>query len=89
MKINVAKVAWRAVRIIFKLYPIVSQVYTVLAEKKGDKITKTTANAACEAIIGTAKDCGMKIGHTEAELVRSAIHYAAAKSDRYKEIVSK
>lgn len=79
MKSNsIFSTAWKALRIIYKLYPIAIEIYEQykgrsLSDKRRKPITdiKNAANAQ-----------GIVIGNTEAELVRSAIHYAAAKEGR-------
>ena len=76
-------VVWRALRIIRLLYPIASQVYDIIAGKKQKHVSIRQSKGAIESIIIAAKRKGINIGHTEAELVRSAIHYVKTKGERY------
>ena len=69
---------WKAIKVIHRLYPIAIQVYEEfrgkpLAEKRRSPITDIKREANKKGIV---------IGNTEAELVRSAIHFAEAKKGR-------
>ena len=79
-------VIWRAVKIIRVLYPIVTLVYDAFQKKYPVKMNKYNVARADQAIIKMAANAGLDIGHTEATLVRSAVHYVRAKSSRYKKI---
>ena len=79
---SVIKIGWLAFKVIKALYPIGISVYEAyqghtLNSRKSRPVT---------TIKRLAKSQGIEIGHTEAELVRSAIHYAVAKTSRQKEL---
>lgn len=38
---------------------------------------------ALDLIVDRAKEQGLEIGHTEAEMVRSAVHFVTAKKERF------
>ena len=79
-------VVWRAIKIIRILYPIVTRVYNTFKGKHPLGMNKHNVARADQVIIKLASKAGLNVGHTEAELVRSAIHYVRAKSDRYKNL---
>ena len=76
---QILQTAWWVFKIIRKLYPIGREIFdkyqgTPVAKKvKPVKEIKEKANAE-----------GFAIGNTEAELIRSAIHYVVDKKDRRK-----
>lgn len=67
--------------VLYRLLPIALDVYR--AVKDPDKPEK--AEDALDLIINQAKGQGLQIGHTEAELARSAVHFAQAKKERHPE----
>lgn len=77
---------WRVIKIIRILYPIVTCVYDAVQKKHPDKVSKHVVANADQVVIGLAKKAGINVGHTETELVRSAVHYVRAKSNRYKNL---
>jgi hypothetical protein len=80
ISIPVLKIAWSAFRVIKALYPIGQSVYDAYqGHSNSSKKTKPLT-----AIKKLAKDQGINIGNTEAELIRSAIHYAEGKVARHK-----
>ena len=69
------------IQVLLKLLPIARQVYTAVQDPAQPTIT---AENALDQIKARAADRGWPFGHTEAELVRSALHYAEAKADRHR-----
>ena len=66
--------------VIQKLYPIGKEIYESVSDPAKPHVQ---ANQAIDLIKEKAKAEGLYIGHTEAELVRSAIHFAKAKGKRH------
>ena len=66
------------IQVLLKLLPIAREVYAAVQDPAQPDIQ--TSNAL-EHIQARAAAQGWPIGHTEAELVRSALHYAEAKAD--------
>ena len=79
-------VIWRALKIIRVLFPIVTSVYGAVQKKHPNKVSNKVAAHADTVIIDLAKQAGLNIGHTEAALVRSAVHYVRAKGERYDQL---
>lgn len=69
-----------ALMVIQKLSPIALEVYQAVQDPRQPEATPETALALIQA---KARAEGFQIGHTEAELVRSALHYALAKGARH------
>jgi len=69
------------IQVLLKLLPIAKDVYAAVQDTQQSDIQ---ANNALDHIKARAAAQGWAIGHTEAELVRSALHYAEAKADRHR-----
>ena len=72
--------------VINKLYPIAKEIYDEVNDPAKPDIKQGNA---IDLIKEKASKEGMYIGHTEAELVRSAIHFAKAKSKRHPLFIEK
>ena len=72
--------------VIQKLYPIAKDIYESVNDPGKPEIK---ADKATDLIKEKAKEKGLNIGHTEAELVRSAIHFAKAKGKRHSSFINK
>ena len=72
--------------VINKLYPVAKDIYEAVNDPDQPEIQ---ADKATELIKEKAREKGLSIGHTEAELVRSAIHFARAKSKRHTNFVNR
>ena len=72
--------------VIQKLYPIAKEIYEAVSDPGKPEIQ---SGNAIEHIKERAKKEGLQIGHTEAEMVRSAIHFAKAKTKRHPYFTSK
>ena len=66
--------------VINKLYPIARDIYDGVSDPEKPDVK---AEDALNLIKEKASKEGLYIGHTEAELVRSAIHFARAKCKRH------
>ena len=71
---------WKVSKIIYELYPIGVEIYKkyegrsmTISDKRRKPLTE---------IKNKAKASGVIIGNTEAELIRSAIHYVTVKEGR-------
>lgn len=69
------------VTVITKLYPIAKEVYDAINDPEQPE---AKSENALDMIKDKAAISGLVIGNTEAELVRSAIHLAEAKTSRHK-----
>ena len=78
---NVIRIGWSVFRIIRKLYPIGKEVFD---QYKGKNLGRRMKNAPVRDIKNKANAQGFAIGNTEAEIIRSAIHYVVDKKDRRK-----
>lgn len=67
------------VPVIERLWPIAKEVYQMVA----DPDRPEQPEDALDLIIDRAKEEGLEIGHTEAELVRSAVHFVQSKKERH------
>ena len=76
---NVIRIGWLVFRIIRKLYPIGKEVFD---QYKGKNLGRRMKNAPVRDIKNKANAQGFAIGNTEAEIIRSAIHYAKDKKWR-------
>ena len=76
---SIIKTGWLIFRIIRKLYPIAIEVYE---KYKGKSLGRRMKNAPVREIKEKANAQGFYIGNTEAEIIRSAIHYAKDKKWR-------
>lgn len=65
--------------VIIKLWPIAKEIYQMVA----DPDRPEQPEDALDLIVDRAKEEGLHIGHTEAELVRSAVHFVTAKKERH------
>ena len=72
--------------VISKRYPIARDIYESVNDPAKPEIQ---ADRAIYLIKEKAGKEGIHIGHTEAELVRSAIHFAKAKSKRHPLFIAK
>jgi len=72
--------------VIQKLFPIGKEIYEAVNDPAQPHVQ---ANQAIDLIKQKAKAEGLDIGHTEAELVRSAIHFAKAKVKRHDRFTAK
>ena len=72
--------------VINKLYPIARDIYDGVSDPEKPDVK---AEDALNLIKEKARKKGLYIGHTEAELVRSAIHFARAKSKRHPLFIEK
>ncbi|MGA1825717.1 MAG: hypothetical protein ACMUIP_13765 [bacterium] len=72
--------------VINKLYPIARDIYDGVSDPEKPDVK---ADNAIDLIKEKAGKEGLYIGHTEAELVRSAIHFARAKSKRHPLFIEK
>jgi len=72
--------------VIQKLYPIGKEIYEAVSDPAQPHVQ---ADQAIDMIKQKAKAEGLDIGHTEAELVRSAIHFAKAKVKRHARFTDK
>jgi len=68
------------IQVLLKLLPIAKDVYAAVQDPQQPDIQ---ASNALDQIKARAAAQGWPIGHTEAELVRSAVHYAEAKANRH------
>ena len=71
--------------VIQKLYPIGKEIYEAVNDPAKPQVQ---ADQAIDLIKEKAKAEGLDIGHTEAELVRSAIHFAKAKGKRHARFIN-
>jgi len=78
---SVLKIGWLVFRIIRKLYPIGKEVFN---SYQGKSLGNRMKSAPIRDIKNKANAEGFAIGNTEAELIRSAIHYAVDKKSRRK-----
>lgn len=67
--------------VITRLLPIAESVYDAVKDKKQPK---ATADKALALIKRQAKKQGLTVGNTEAELARTALHFALSKKRRHK-----
>ena len=67
-------------QVLWKLLPIAREVYAMVQDPARPDVTPDTA---VDWIKSKAEAAGMPIGNTEAELARSALHYAVAKGERH------
>ena len=72
--------------VINKLYPIARDIYDGVNDPDKPEIS---ADKAVDLIKEKAGKEGLYIGRTEAELVRSALHFARAKSKRHPLFIEK
>ena len=78
---SVIQTGWLIFKIIRKLYPIGKEVYD---KYKGKSLGRRMKNAPVREIKEKANAQGFFIGNTEAEIIRSAIHYVLDKKWRRK-----
>ena len=78
---TVLKIGWLVFKVIKALYPIGRDVFD---EYQGKNIDRRRKNDPVRKIKARANAQGFNIGNTEAELIRSAIHYVVDKKDRRK-----
>ena len=76
---TVIQIGWLVFRIIRKLYPIGREVFDKYQDTPTGKKVKPVRE-----IKEKANAEGFNIGNTEAELIRSAIHYVVDKKSRRK-----
>ena len=69
-----------AVHVLLKIVPLVMDVYQKVNDPKQPEFTADNALDMIKAAAGAA---GHPIGNTEAELARSAVHFALAKAVRH------
>mgnify|MGYP001613829397 CR=1 FL=1 len=67
-------------QVLWKLLPIAREVYQMVQDPAKPDVT---AENALDWIKTMANGQGLAIGDTEAELARSALHYALGKADRH------
>lgn len=70
-----------ATTVITRLLPIAEDVYDAVKDRKQPKVT---ADKALSLIKRKAKKQGLVVGNTEAELARTAVHFARSKKRRHK-----
>jgi hypothetical protein len=78
---KVLQIGWLVFRVIRKLYPIGREVFE---SYQGKSLGRRMKNAPIRDIKNKANAEGFEIGNTEAELIRSAIHYVVDKKFRRK-----
>jgi len=71
-------------RILDTLLPIASDVYRAVQDPTDKTATKKNA---VELIRQKAAEKGLDVGHTEAEIARSAIHFMKAKAKRHQQYI--
>jgi len=69
-----------AMQVLWRIVPIALDVYKAVSDPNRPEVT---AADALEWIKKSADARGLVIGNTEAELARSAVHYALAKDGRH------
>jgi len=69
-----------AIQVLLKLLPIAKEVYAAVQDPAQPDVQ---AGNALNHIQARAAAQGLAISHTEAELARSALHYAVAKTVRH------
>lgn len=83
---SVFEVITLGISVINKLYPVAKEIYDGVNDPSQPKVQ---ADNAIDLIKEKAKEKGLDIGHTEAEFVRSAIHFAKAKGSRHSNFIDR
>ncbi len=72
-----------AIKVLRRIVPAAIGIYNDVNDSQKPDITKDNA---VDLIKKCAVKKGLEIGNTEAELARTAIHYAISKTDRHKNL---